>query len=246
MVSYINSSDAATVINGVAAEVGLTPVADPYQSADASFIQMTYLLNTAGKELSVMRSWNVLRREHTFTTAVVDTGDYALPVDFRRIYDRTAWDRTNDEPLVGPLSPQEWAALKGRDTPNISILSFRLMDGEFSVYPHNPVGVIRNVAYEYVSNYWVLNADGTTYQKEATTGTDIVVFDDLLIGRYLKLKFLIARGLDATAAQDDFNQIFDIIGSQEKGGRTLNAGRSHGTFPLINPIDNLGDTGYGS
>ncbi len=39
------------ILNQVAAEIGLMPVADPYGSQDEAFIQMRYLLNTAGKEL---------------------------------------------------------------------------------------------------------------------------------------------------------------------------------------------------
>lgn len=246
MVDYANSANASDIINRVAAEVGLTPVSDPYSTSNAAFTQLTYLLNIAGDELAVFHDWNILRKEHTFTTALNDTGNYALPSDFRRLIDRTLWDRTNDEPLIGPLSPQEWSALLGRDTPSVSNMSFRLTNGEFFIYPHDPVGVVRDIAFEYVSNQWVVDVGGTEYSDNVTTGSEFPMFDRVLIGRYIKLKFLLAKGINATSAQDDFNQIFERLTSQEKGGRILNAGRANGAFPFINPVDNIGNTGYGS
>ena len=95
MVTYpTTTTTAGVILNRVAAEVGLTPVADPFSSADASFVQLTHLLNTAGEELAVLYDWQNLRREHNITTTAVDTGtDYALPTDFSRIVDNTAWNK---------------------------------------------------------------------------------------------------------------------------------------------------------
>ena len=246
MVAYPTTTDTAlNILNRVAAEVGLTPVADPYASGDAAFVQLTYLINIAGDELAAMYNWEVLRREHSITTAATDAGNYPLPTDFDRIVDRTAWDRTEDMPLAGPLSAQEWQALKGRDTATIYTLGWRIMGGEFNIYPNNPVGYVRSLYYEYISNNWVVATDGTTYKADTTVGSDIVLYNRLLISRYVKLKFLLARGLDATAAQDDFNQIFELLTASDKGGRTLSAGNTRDAFPYINAYRNIGDSSYG-
>ena len=77
MVTYpttITTADA--ILNRVAAEVGLTPVSDPFGSPDASFVQLRHLLNVAGDELAVLYDWEVLRREKTITTAAADVGNY--------------------------------------------------------------------------------------------------------------------------------------------------------------------------
>tara|TARA_R110000824_G_scaffold95438_3_gene229524 strand:+ start:9282 stop:10025 length:744 start_codon:yes stop_codon:yes gene_type:complete len=247
MVTYPTTTTTADeILNTVAAEVGLEEVSDPVGSADASYKQLVRLLNVAGDELSVMYNWEVLRREHTFTTAAADVGNYALPTDFTHIVDSTVWDRTEDEPMFGPLSAQEWQALLGEDTTTISTLGWRIMGGEFYVYPYNPVGLIRAVYFEYVSNNWIVATNGTTYKNKVTVNSDVILYNRLLISRYTKLKFLLARGLDANAAQDDFNQMFELLSGQDKGAPVLNVGASSGPFPLINAWRNIGDSNFGS
>ena len=247
MVTYpttITTADA--ILNRVAAEGGLTPVSDPFGSSDASFIQLRHLLNVAGDELAVLYDWEVLRREKTITTAATDVGNYTLPTDFARIIDNTAWNRSEDLPMFGPLSPQEWQALLGRTVTNLINLGWRITNGEFIVYPYNPVGVVAKLFFEYVSNNWVVATNGTTYKNEATVNSDNILYDRTLIARYLKLKFLLARGLDATAAQDDFNQMFEMLTGSDKGAGTLNAGNSSDVYPFINAYRNIGNSNFGS
>ena len=178
MVTYPTTTTTADeILNTVAAEVGLEEVSDPVGSEDASYKQLVRLLNVAGDELSVMNNWEVLRREHTFTTAAADVGNYALPTDFTHIVDSTVWDRTEDEPMFGPLSAQEWQALLGEDTTTISTLGWRIMGGEFYVYPYNPVGLIRAVYFEYVSNNWIVATNGTTYKNKVTVNSDVILYN---------------------------------------------------------------------
>lgn len=243
MVTYPTSDTATNIVNKVAAEVGLVPVADPYASNDQNFIQMQFLLNAAGEEILRMDDWQVLVREETFTTAAIDVGNYPLPADYTSMINQTMWDRTDDEPIWGPLSASEWALLKGQDTVTLADLYYRIKDGELWLYP-NPVGVVRDVAYEYMSRYWVINTDAITYQADVVTGSDSPIFDGLLMRKYLKLKWLEAKGLDATAAQEDFNQIFNILIGQDKSAPILDAGGPR-RYPFLNGYANVRDTGYG-
>jgi general stress protein CsbA len=246
MVTYPTTvTTADVVINRVAAEVGLVPVVDPLGSSDASFVQLVHLLNTAGDELAVLYNWEAMRREHTITTAAIDTGNYALPTDFDRIVDNSAWDRTSDLPMYGPLSAQDWQALLGRAVTNLINLGWRITEGEFQVYP-TPVGVVADIYFEYQSNNWIVATDGTTYKNSVTVNSDVILFNRVLISRYLKLKFLMAKGLDATAAQDDFNQMFDMLTGQDKGAGTLSAGADNGSYPFINAYRNIGNSNFGS
>ena len=50
------------ILNRVAAEVGLAPLNDPFASQNPSFIQMRYLLNTAGEELVQAYPWEFLTK----------------------------------------------------------------------------------------------------------------------------------------------------------------------------------------
>ena len=107
-----NLAPANEILNRVAAEVGLAPVSDPYASTDSNFIQMKYLLNSAGEELSIAHQWEFLNKTFSFTTASTDTGSYDLPDDFLSMVQQTGWDKSTRTPLAGALSPQEWAYWK--------------------------------------------------------------------------------------------------------------------------------------
>lgn len=243
MVTYNNTSDATTIINRAAAEVGLTPVTNPYSTADAAFTQLTYLLNSVGQELVRSHNWNFLRRRATFTT-VNAQANYAYETDQLRFYNNTFWDETDDEPLLGPLSPQEWATLESEAVAAPAETYFRVFDGEIQIYPTPVTSDLKDIAYEYLANSWVLLADNTTYAREVANNDDKVLFDELLVVQALKVKFLIAKGLDATAAQDDYNQTFELLTSAEQPSRDIHIGNSSG-YPYLDPITNVRDTGYG-
>lgn len=232
-------------LNRVAAEIGVAPIADPFASQDPVFVQMQYLLNTAGEELYQAYPWEILTRQHQIVTTGADTGDYDLPDDFGYMINQTGWERSQNVPLFGPLSPQDWTYLLGRDLVNETIYaSFRLDEGKFRLFPQPPpVGL--DVNFEYISCAWA--SDGAVppiYQKEVTTGSDIPLYDRTLITRYLKVKILEAKGFDTQKAQDDFNQTFSFLTGLDKGAPVLNMGRSRG-FPYLNIWRNVPDTGYG-
>jgi len=232
------------ILNRVAAEVGITPVIDPYASADPSFIKMRYLLNIAGEELVEAHPWEQLLKEHQILTQSGDSGAYALPDDFAYMMNQTVWERSQRVPLGGPLTSEDWAYLKGRDFSNSSIYaSFRIAEGRFNVYPDPPpVGL--DINFEYVSNGWVRSGtEPFEHTNEITAGDQVPLFHRTLISRYLKLKYLDATGFDTTKAQDDFNQIFAFITGTEKGAPVLNAGSSN-AYPYLN-IRNVPDTGFG-
>jgi hypothetical protein len=236
------------ILNRVAAEVGIAPIADPMASQDPFFIQLRYLLNTAGEELMQAYPWELLTRSHQIITADGDAGDYDMPTDFGYILNQTEWDRTNNIAMGGPLSAQEWTYLKGRDlASNTLYASFRIAQGKFNVFPTNPpTGLDLN--FEYISTNWVLDGeappDAPVYKSEVTIASDVPLFDKTLITRAVKVKYLESGGFDTTKAQGDYNQIFAFITGNDKGAPILNAGFSGDRFPYLNAY-NTPDTGYG-
>lgn len=234
------------ILNQVGVEIGLDPVADPFSSSDQSFRQLRYLINTAGEELSQLYPWDFLRKEFDINTTALDTGDYVLPADFLYMINQTAWDRTNDNPLLGPLSAQDWAYLTGRDmvTGN-SYLSYRMTDDKLLIYPHPPEAGL-NLHFEYINRNWVLDSTtGDTYIDRVITGADIPLFNRTLISRMLKVKFLEAKGFDTSKAQADLNQAFGLLIARNKGAPILSTKAGQRDFPFIGG-GNVPDTGYGS
>jgi hypothetical protein len=239
---------ASEILNRVAAEVGIAPVTSPLESQDPFFIQLRYLLNTAGEELMQAYPWEMLVRSHQIVTADGDTGEYSMPDDFGYILNQTEWDRTNNVPLGGPLSASEWTYLKGRDlASNTLYASFRIAQGKFNVFPTNPSAGL-DLNFEYMTKDWVL--DGTsdplnpTYKDEVTVASDIPLFDKTLITRALKVKYLESGGFDTTKAQADYNQIFAFLTGTDKGASIINAGGGRNGFPYLSQW-NTPDTGYG-
>ena len=233
------------ILNRVAAEVGIEPIIEPYSSSDPIFVQLRYLLDTAGEELMQAYPWELLVRSHRIITQVGDSGVYDLPDDFGRMINQTGWEQTNNIPLGGPLSAQQWTYLKGRDlASNTLYASFRISEGKFNIYPENPPAGL-DISFEYITTAWVKDAViDPTYLKDLTVGTDIPLYDKTLITRMLKVKYLEAAGFDTTKAQADFNQIFSFLTGSEKSAPVLNAGRGQSGFRYLD-IANTPDTGYG-
>lgn len=243
---------AAEILNRVAAEVGIAPILAPLASTDPFFIQLRYLLNTAGEELMQAYPWELLNREHQITTAAGDDGAYDMPDDFGYILNQTEWDKTNNNPLGGPLSPQDWTYLQGRDlASNTLYASFRIAQGKFNIFPAppdapNPSYVGLDLNFEYVTKDWVWNGSTVDpeYTDEVISASDVPLFNKTLITRALKVKYLESGGFDTTKAQGDYNQIFAFLIGTDKGAPILNAGRNRNGIPLLSNW-NTPDTGFG-
>jgi hypothetical protein len=235
------------ILNRVAAEVGIAPVADPIASVDPFFIQLRYLLNTAGEELMQAYPWEKLERSHQITTVAAQS-EYDMPADFGYILNQTQWDRTNNVSMGGPLSAQDWTYLKGRGlASNTLYASFRISQGKFNVFPTDPAAGT-DLDFEYISTNWVRAGGSTveapTYQDSVIIASDVPQFDKTLITRAVKVKYLESGGFDTTKAQGDFNQIFAFLTGTDKGAPVLNAGRSSRRHAYLNSY-NTPDTGFG-
>lgn len=213
------------ILNRVGVEVGLDAVVDPFSSSDKSYVQLKTLLNIAGDELVQLHDWNFLIKEKAFTTVVPgDDGDYDFPTDYQRMVNQTHWEATNQRPLTGPLTPQQWQALTNADITSQIDVFYRIRDGGFSIFPQPPGNGLQ-ISYEYISRNWVIDAtDGTTMISECQEGGDTPLFDRTLISRMLKVKFLEAKNMDTTKAQADLNQTFALLTGTDKGAPVLNAG----------------------
>jgi len=235
------------VINRAALACGLLPVNDPVSSADETFIQMTGLLTLCGQELVEMHPWQGLRKKLSITTQVGDTGSYDLPDDFGYMIDQTGWDKTNRLPAIGPLSAQQWSFLDGTNlmgTPMYAM--FQQENNQLQLYPQPPPAGIE-IAFQYISRNWVVkpNTDPAVTQDTIETGFDIVMYDPILIVKYLTMSFKSAKGFDASAAAADFERMFLSRTGKDAGSPVLNAGRTGGGMPLLG-YNNAPWSGYGT
>ena len=235
--------NAATIINDTAIEVGLVPVNDPYSTQDEAFVQLRGLLNSAGRELVNMFAWEVLQKKLEITTAPADTGTYDLPTDFDRMIDQSGWNTSSRLPVYGPLSPQDWAAATSLPIAPVSYIVFKLSQNKLQLFPNTPVPSPMDLSWWYISRNWVVGANDETTDR-ATNGSDVIVYDPSLVVKFLKVKFLSAKGYDIAVAAREFDMTFMNLTGQDKGAVILRAGGRNG-YPYLG-VRNVPWTGYGS
>lgn len=233
------------ILNRVGIELGFAESIDPLTDTNKGYVQLRGLMNSAADELMDMFNWSELIKEHNFTTVLGDS-DYALPNDFRRMISQTYWDRTNDNPVFGPLSPQKWQYLKGRDLADSSIyVSFRLKQREMHIFPDDPVIADLDIYFEYVSDNWLQDASvSSTFYNEINAGDNICLFPKTIMIKFLKVKWLEAKGFDSSKAREDFAVNFFTSTGASQDAPILNAGGKRG-YPYIDIDRNLPDSGYG-
>ena len=234
------------ICNQVAIEVGIPKTADVFSSTDIAFEQLTTLCDATGYEFLQDNAWEGLTREFNFVTAEGDDGKYALPDDFGYMINQTGWDRTNNVMLGGPLSPQEWTYLLGRDLVSQTIYAtFREVENQFWLFPQPPpVGL--EITFEYISRNWVLvNGTPGQFADKVVQPADVILYEPFLFERLLKVRFLEARGFDTTAAALSYQKAMQSWTAKDKGAPILNAGRTYGGVPYLDGFRNTPDTGFG-
>ncbi len=242
IVRYITAAD---IINRAAVECGLVPSSDVFAETDPSFIQLRNLINSCGQDLVESYPWEILRREHQILTAVPpDTGVYDLPADFGYMIPQTGWERAENVPLGGPLSPQQWSYLIGRDLVSFTIYaSFRIMENKFQIFPQPPPDGL-DINFEYISRAWAQATGGGAFGDTVTANSDIVYFKPIMIVQYLRFKFLEAKGFNSQPALAAFAKAYEQATGGNKSAPILNAGaRAAGIHYL--DFRNIPNTNYG-
>lgn len=240
---------AGEIVNAAAVECGLTAVSDPFASSDPAMVQLCTMLTNVGRELLGLHQWNRFVKVHSITTAVPpDDGNYDLPDDFAWIIDQTGWTPTNAGlglPLGGPLSEQDWAYLVNTNLASSTIyVSFKQSQGQFQVLPQPPPDGIE-ITFSYISRWWVAEtATPTVAEKDKVeASTDVVLFEPILITKFLKLRFLEAKGFDTTAASTQFHSVFMQWTGKDASAPVLNMARMR-LFPYLG-WRNIPETNYG-
>lgn len=239
-----------TIVNRAAVGVGFDPVDDVYSTNDTAFDQLIYLLTDCLQELMEHYPWQILIKEYSYTTVGTEAGELSLPSDFAYMIPQTGWERSKSVPLAGPLSPQEWTYLLGRNLVGSTIYaSFRLDQNKMFILPNDPTPAGLEINYEYISRNLIQDAgDSMVFFDDAANavGADIVRFPSNLVVAMLKMKYLDAKGFDITKAEKDYERLLNSYCGHDKSSRILNmAGRSN-RYPYLNNVWNLPDTNYGS
>lgn len=250
MAFFNRQRTALAIVQDVCGQLGLSiPQQVATNSMNDTAQQMLALLNYCGRRLIKPTNgnrWQVLSRTWNLTTVPGQTV-YPLPADWDSFIDSTAWNQSSSFPLIGPAAATQWAMLQGRTLgPNTLSIVYRTRGGKFELYysPTTP----QNLNIDYTSRGWVEHTDpslGQVFADSMTDDADLCLYDGELITAYLKLRFLIEKGMDTTVALSDFQAALDQAQNADQDAPTLSTGGVN-TVPLIDPIYNLPNTGYGT
>lgn len=174
---------------------------------------------------------------------------YALPSDIRSFINATAWDRNFRWPMLGPLSPVEWEVIISGISPVGPRIRFRVVNNTMQIQPLPGTAQTDQIAYEYVSNAWCTNAAGVANTASGgvckfALDTDLYRWPENTLRQGIKYRFLQAKGLDFTAAYQDYVQARDFQISVSGGSRSLRMNAVATGLHFLN-YSNIPDSGFG-
>jgi hypothetical protein len=250
--AFTLTSDASmkSLMNSVCSLLSLPQQVDPAGSQDPNMVLMRTALNLANLELMNSFDWPTLIKMGEIT--VVNTGatppatgqaievSFPLPADFFRFIDQTQWNGAMRFPAVGPVSPQGWMTYMVFPVSANFTLTWQIREGKiwFLNPPPAPGQAFR---FMYLSRALVQDgSEPTNYSNVATKNDDIIQLDPLVVALLTRVKWLEAKGFDASAANKDFVMAYDSRVGAERGANILNLAGNRGTYPYLG-IGNLPD-----
>ena len=111
--------------------------------------------------------------------------------------------------------------------------------------PQPPPNGLR-ITFEYISRNWLMEQGQQTPNRDTIgAGSDTCILDPLLSIKFLKLKFLSAKGFDITMAALEFDTLLASRIGKSTGAPILNASRGGRGFQYLSTYGNTGNTNYG-
>lgn len=216
-----------SIIQDACAETGAvgTPTA-VISNQDETVSRMLALIKREGEDL-VRTNWTVLQRLHTFVT-VDGQSEYVLPSDYGRMISDTGWDRSNYEPLMGPINPQRWQEIKsgllGSGVVGRRYRIARATTGIARKFYLDPTpdssSAGQTLAFEYISTFYCAAADGTP-KATWSVDTDVPVCDEELFRKGLIVRFKRSVGLDFASDADEYADMLAVKKAEDRPAPTL-------------------------
>ena len=236
-----DTTEDSITLSNMSSTTGLTSTPTYFAVTGAGIPQDTFLVTAGGGSATMTRAATATATTVTLSFSQVR---YTFPADFDRLVDDTQWDKTQNWPIYGPESPQQWQWLKSGFVASTPIYRFRQMGGLFQIWA--PMVQDDYSGFEYISNYWVGVSTPLTLSKTSfTVDTDVCVFPDRLMISGLKYRFAEMEGLErAVAYEREWVRQLNIAKASDAGSKTLSMAPKSSQV-LIN-YNNIPDSGYGS
>ena len=162
-------------------------------NTDQQVRQLFAIANEEGKNLAGSYDWQIMREQYTFTTVAQDDQTSAVPADWDRFISNSFFNRTTRRSVIGPITPQQWQAIKAQPQLNRVFLAFVQRRGNFLVTPQPTAG--EEIAYEYVSKNWCRSSTNTPQSRYIIDSDEAYLDEDLII-LGVRWRFLKSKGLE--------------------------------------------------
>lgn len=230
-----NVTAGSTTITGLSSVAGLT---SDFMISGTGIMQDTWVktVGTTTLEMNIPSTATATGVTFTFGQA-----KYAMPSDYARSVDKTQYNKSNRWSIIGPKDAQEWQWLKASYVTTGPRMRYRIMGNKFTLWPMPASNLV--MGFEYISNAWVVGADGTL-KTRPTVDTDTFRFPDRLLIIGTKLKFFEIKGFDTTALLQEYVSELNKWKAAESGADTLSLAPRYPNLLLTQ--NNIPDTGYGN
>lgn len=182
------------MIQGACDAVGVARPTVVIASTDQNVRTLLALAQIEGRELAERYGWPELLTEAMHTTLAAELQGVMTTIapGFKCIINGTFWDRTLMQPVTGPLSPQEYQALKARSTTG-PYSSYYIRGDSLYAYPAPAAG--STWAFEYQTGYFCQSSGGTD-QTAWAADADVGVLDENLMQLGIVWRFKKKNGFD--------------------------------------------------
>lgn len=184
-----------TLIQNVCKRVGVASPTTASGSTDIQIMQMIALANEEGEELAERYGWSALQTEATFVTLAAQLQGTVASIatnNFRYIISDTIWNRTQNRPMYGSLTPSDWQLLTSSNVAG-PFQEYRIQGGNLYLKPAPPAG--ETCAFEYISGNWCQSSGGTK-QSAWSLDADTGILDEKIMTAGTIWRWKQVKGMD--------------------------------------------------
>ena len=228
-----------TIVQNVSKRLGVPAPSAVVTSADARVLELWTMANDIGNELERRYQWQELTREANFlSSGSIDMGSLtgSIATEFAYFVDQTFWDRNLKQPIIGPVTNQEWQsdlsfAVVGPPYKHI-IINDRLLVGPTAIEAGH------TMVFNYTTKNWAQSSTGTG-KSSFTADDDTARIPENLIELSLVWRWKQSKGLAYAEDMETAEQQIDRYTGQNAGRRVLFIG-GQGIYYLAENVP-LGD-----
>lgn len=206
-----------SLIQGAALKIGIAVPDSVFGNSDLEAQELLAFAQEEGRELVKRGDWRLLRKELSFVTFNQEEQTNFYPADCDHIVQDTMWNRSKRRPVFGPVTPQEWQAIKAMTTsPVMDTVFFR--GNNALIQPVPPAG--QTIACEYISKSFC-QSSASSAQSAWMQDTDTGLLDENVMMLGVILRYKLAKGLDASAALAQYETQVQQAITQDKPSKTV-------------------------